>query len=164
MIVWFLPLVEIHSDFDDFGSMIWVKPYIVLETSTTMPLFRVFKIFDNWCLKLLLNCCKLFVTVMDACRASSCCRGARNVPWTEVPWVRGTRLVPGLEAVVASAEALRVPGAHRRRWRSWILSPQRRPTRQNIPWTKEPLPPSTTNLNISNTGFPHTGKKCPFLF
>ena len=100
---------------------------------------------------------------MDACRASSCCRGARNVPWTEVPSVRGTRVVPGLEAGVVSAEARRVPGAHRRRWRLWISSPQRRPSRLNTPWTKEPSLPSTTNLNIYNTGSPPTGKN-PTLF
>lgn len=105
-------------------------------------------------------------TDMDACRASSCCRGARNAPWMEVPVVpseKVTRVVPvPILATVVVAGAAVVPqaaqGVPPRRWRSWISSPQRRPTRLNIPWTNEPLPHNTTNHSIFSTGFPRTGK------
>lgn len=99
---------------------------------------------------------------MDACRASSCCPGARSALWTEPPVVhlaREVRVVlaraPGAEVPVV---ARRAAGVLQRRWRSWISSPQRRLTRLSTPWTNEPLQPSTTNLNLFNTGFPHTGK------
>lgn len=102
---------------------------------------------------------------MDACRASNCCHGARSAPWTVVPSERETRVVPELEvAAVEAAVARIVPGAHQRRWRSWISSPQRRPTRQNTPWTKEPSPPNTMNLSISSTDFPHMGKQIHSFF
>lgn len=100
---------------------------------------------------------------MDACRASSCCHGARNVPWTEVPVVpsvRATRAVPvpaaEAEAVVVVPQQAR--GVPQRRWRSWISSPQRRPMRLNTRWTNEPLPHSTTSRNIFSTDSPLTGE------
>lgn len=102
---------------------------------------------------------------MDACRASSCCREAKNAPWMEVPVVpseKVTRVVPvPILATVVVAGAVvpqATPGVPPRRWRSWISSPQRRLTRLNIPWTNEPLPHNTTNHSIFSTGFPRTGK------
>lgn len=102
---------------------------------------------------------------MDACRASSCCRGAKSAPWMEVPVVPSEKVtrvvpVPVLAAVVVAGAAVpqAAPGVPPRRWRSWISSPQRRPTRLSIPWTNEPLPHSTTNHSIFSTGFPRTGE------
>lgn len=101
---------------------------------------------------------------MDACRASSCCHGARCAPWTEVPAVslaRAMRAVPvpvqGAAAAVAGAAVPR-PAVYARRWRSWISSPQRRPTRLSIRWTIESSPHNTTSHNIFSTGSPLTGE------
>lgn len=103
-------------------------------------------------------------TGMDACRASSCCRGAKSALWMEVPVVpseKVTRVVPvpilGAVVVARATVPQATPGVPPRRWRSWISSPQRRPTRLNIPWTNEPLPHNTTNHSIFSTGFPRTG-------
>jgi len=104
------------------------------------------------------------VSGMDACRASSCCHGARSALWTEVPAVplaRAMRAVPvpvQAAAVVAGAAVPRPAGVRQRRWRSWISSPQRRLTRLSIRWTSEPSPHSTTSHNIFNTGSPLTGE------
>lgn len=101
---------------------------------------------------------------MDACRASSCCHGARSVPWTEVPAVplaKAMRAVPVPVQAVAAAAGAAVPrpaGVRRRRWRSWISSPQRRPMRPSIHWTNEPSLHSTTSPNIFSTDSPLTGK------
>lgn len=104
---------------------------------------------------------------MDACRASSCCPGARSAPWTEAPQVHSARevrvaleRVPGVEV---PAVARRAAGVLQRRWRLWISNPQRRLTRLSTPWTNEPLQPSTMNLNLFSTGFPHTGKFPPHI-
>lgn len=107
---------------------------------------------------------------MDACRASSCCRGAKSALWMEAPVVlseRVTRVVPVpvlATAVMAGATAPRAaPGVSPRRWRSWISSPQRRLTRLSIPWTNAPLPHSTMNHNTFSTGFPRTGNFFSFF-
>lgn len=101
---------------------------------------------------------------MDACRASSCCHGARCALWTEVPAVslaRAMRAVPvpvQAAAVAVSGAAVPRPAVYARRWRSWISSPQRRPTRLSIRWTIESSPHNTTNHNIFSTGSPLTGE------
>lgn len=104
---------------------------------------------------------------MDACKASNCCHGARSVRWTEVPAVPSARVmtavpVPVPAGVVAAAGAAAVPrparGVPQRRWRSWISSPQRRPTRLSIPWTNELLPHSTTNHSIFSIDSPLMGE------
>lgn len=101
---------------------------------------------------------------MDACRASSCCHGARCALWTEVPAVplaRAMRAVPvrvQAAAGAAAGAAVPRPAVCARRWRSWISSPQRRPTRLSIRWTIESLPHSTTNRNIFSTGSPLMGE------
>lgn len=104
------------------------------------------------------------VSGMDACRASSCCHGARSALWTEVPAVplaKAMRAVPvpvqGV-AVVAGAAVPRPAGVRQRRWRSWISSPQRRLTRPSIRWTSERSPHSTTSHNIFSTDSLLTGK------
>lgn len=107
---------------------------------------------------------------MDACRASSCCRGAKSALWMEAPVVPSERVtrvaVPVLATVVmAGATAPQAaPGVPPRRWRSWISSPQRRLTRLSIPWTNAPLPHNTTNHNTFNTGSPRTGNFFLFTF
>lgn len=99
---------------------------------------------------------------MGACRASSCCHGARSALWTEVPAVplaKAMRAVPvpvQAAAAVAGAAVPRPAGVRQRRWRSWISSPQRRHTRLSIRWTSEPSPHSTTSHNIFSTGSPLT--------
>lgn len=104
------------------------------------------------------------VSGMDACRASSCCHGARSALWMEVPAVplaRAMRAVPvPVQAAVAVAGAAvpRPAGVRQRRWRSWISNPQQRPTRLSIRWTNEPLPHSTMSHNIFSTGSPLTGR------
>lgn len=101
---------------------------------------------------------------MDACRASSCCHGVKNAPWTEVPVVpsaRAMRAVPvpvPAAAVAVVAVPLPARGVPQRRWRLWISSLQRRLTRLSIRWTNELSPHSTTNHSIFSTGFPLTGK------
>lgn len=103
---------------------------------------------------------------MDACRASSCCHGVKNAPWTEVPVVpsaRAMRAVPvpvPAAAVAVVAVPLPARGVPQRRWRLWISSLQRRLTRLSIRWTNELSPHSTTNHSIFSTGFPLTGKFC----
>lgn len=99
---------------------------------------------------------------MDVCRASSCCHGARSVPWTEVPavpLVRAMRAVPvpvQEAAAVAGAVVPRPAGVRQRRWRSWISNPQQRPTRPSTRWTNEPSLHSTTSHNIFSTDSPLT--------
>lgn len=119
----------------------------------------------------------LSISGMDACKASNCYHGVRNAPWMEVAGihlVKATKQVQDLEgptvamaaalalpaartAPVSVAPARRRPGEHPRRWRSWISSPQRRPTRQSTPSTNELSPLSTMSLNIFNIDFPRTG-------
>ena len=107
---------------------------------------------------------------MDACRASSCCHGARSALWTEVPAVplaKAMRAVPvpvQAAAAVAGAVVPRPAGVRQRRWRSWISNPQRRLTRLSIRWTNELSPHSTTSHNIFNTGSPLTGKFARYKF
>jgi len=99
---------------------------------------------------------------MDVCRASSCCHGARSVPWTEVPavpLVRVMRAVPvpvqaAAAAAVAGAEVPRPAGVRQRRWRSWISSPQRKPTRLSTHWTNELSLHNTMSHNIFSIDSP----------
>lgn len=102
---------------------------------------------------------------MDACRASSCCHGVKNAPWTEVPVVpsaRATRAVPVPVPAAVAVVAVPLParGVPQRRWRLWISSLQRRLMRLSIRWTNEPLLHSTTNRSIFSTGSPLTGEFC----
>lgn len=99
---------------------------------------------------------------MDACRASSCCHGVKNAPWTEVPVVPSAKATRAVPVPVPAAVAVPLParGVPQRRWRSWISSLQRRLMRLSIRWTNEPSPHNITNHSIFNIGFPLTGKFC----